>query len=78
MSKPKQVLTSLMSFLPGKTTHELGECSVSQAVETLLRDLGKEGVLWSVRRGNWQTGQEWLGGLGFPYKAGRVLFSRLR
>ena len=30
--------------------------------------------LQSIRRGNVETGHEWLGGQGFPYKAGRSYF----
>lgn len=30
--------------------------------------------LWSFRRGNPETGHDWQGGWGFPYKASRSYF----
>ena len=33
MTKTVQLVTSAVSFISGKTTHDLGVCSASQAVE---------------------------------------------
>lgn len=67
-----------MSFIQEKTFHGLGEYSSLEAVE--LGSKGNfaqevfcfphatiwELVLQSVRRGNIETGHDWLGGQGFP------------
>ena len=41
---------------------------------TLLEGFQQEWVLSSIRRGNVETGHDWLGGQGFPDKANRSIF----
>lgn len=42
--------------------------------EAIPGDIWARAGLWSVRRGNPETGHDWQGGWGFPYKAGRSCF----
>lgn len=59
---------SLMCFIQGKTIHGLGEYSASQAMENCSQGIwGK-----TIRRGNAETGYDWLGCQEFPYKASRA------
>lgn len=65
---------SLMSFIQAETTVD-GEAEFLTSSETLFPgDLGKERISQSIRRGNVETGHDWLGGGGFPYKASKPCF----
>lgn len=52
-----------MFFVQGNAVHRLGECSASQAVEgTFWRDLGREWVFQSIRRGKVEIEYDGPGG----------------
>ena len=51
----------------------LGECSASQAVECCSYENGARLSFIEVRRGNRETGHDWLGGQEFPFRLVYVL-----
>ena len=53
-----------MSFIQGNTIHRGVQCLTSSGA-LFGRDLGQERVLQSIRRGNMETGHDWLGGQDF-------------
>ena len=63
-----------MSFIQEKTIHRWGSKVPYRTGALFQKDFGKSEYIESIRKGNAETGHDWLGGQGFSYKANRSYF----